>query len=377
MKRLQKEKILVDLKNKMVFIAGPRQVGKTWLSQEIMHEYKKPAYLSYDLEQDRKIIVAMNWADDTDLIVFDELHKMRRWKNYLKGLYDTMRVRHKNPIHILVTGSARLDTYRFKGDSLVGRFFIHHLLPVSPKEASADNPAYDFRKLFDAGGFPEPYLSPTQEDIHRWRQQYVEGILRYDVFTLETISDLNSLRTVFQILQSRIGSPISYNSIAGDVGISSHTVKRYVDILEALYVVFRVTPYSRNIGRALKKEPKIYFYDSGLVEEGGARVENFVAVNLLKRVLYVNDVRGKDLKLYYLRNKEKKEVDFLLADGSGNVDKIIEVKTSDYNLDPNLAYFVLRNGFKGLQLVFKEGVERTFENVIVKNIRAYFEEAEI
>ena len=250
-------------------------------------------------------------------------------------------------------------------------------MPVSPKEASADNPVYDFRNLFASGGFPEPYLSPTEEGIRRWRQQYVEGILRYDVFTLETISDLNSLRTIFQILQSRVGSPISYHSIAGDVGISSHTVKRYVDILEALYVVFRVAPYSHNIGRALKKEPKIYFYDSGLVEEGGARVENFVAVNLLKQVLYVNDVRGKDRKLYYLRNKEKKEVDFLLADSVGNVDKIIEVKTSDYNLDPNLAYFVLRNGFKGLQLVFREGIERKFENVEVKNVRAYFEEAEI
>ena len=377
MERLQIDAIRNDLKKKMVFVAGPRQVGKTWLSKEIMRGYKYPTYLSYDFEKDRELILSMNWSDRTDLLIFDELHKMPEWKSYLKGLYDTIKVRQAKPVHILVTGSAGLDTYKFKGDSLAGRFFIHHLLPISPKEAKEDNQDYDIHKLLEAGGFPEPYLSETDDDISKWRKLYIEGILRYDIFSLETISDLNSFRLVFQMLQSRVGSPLSYNSIAEDVGISSHTVKRYVDILEALYVVFRIIPYSRNIPRSLKKEPKIYFYESGLVSDDGARIENFVAVNLMKQIVYTNDMKGDSKRLCYIRNKEKKEVDFCIIDRDNNLEQLIEVKTSDYNVDKNLAYFVEKYGFKGLQLVFKKGQARSYWNIEVKNIQQYFEEMEV
>lgn len=361
----------------MVFITGPRQVGKTWLSQEIMKQYKRPTYLSYDLESDRNMIKAMDWVDNTDLLVFDEIHKMPEWKNYLKGLFDSTRVRQVTPPHILVTGSASLDTYRFKGDSLVGRFFLHHLLPISPKEAQGNNPDYDIHKLLASGGFPEPFLAQSKSDIHKWREQYTEGILRYDIFTLESIGDLNAFRLIFQMLQSRVGSPLSYNSIAEDVGISSHTVKRYIDILEALYVVFRITPYSRNIARSIKKEPKIYFYDSGLVSDEGARVENFVAVNLMKQILYLKDTQGITKKLHYIRDKEKREVDFCVVRDEQVIEHIIEVKSADYNFDKNLALFSRKYDFKGVQLVLKEGLSRTSGNLQAHSIRTYFESMEV
>ncbi len=375
-KRLQIDQILKDLQKKMVFIAGPRQVGKTWLAQEVMKQYKTARYLNYDSTEDREVIRDKKWLQNTDLLVFDELHKMPGWKNYLKGLFDVTRVQQQNPVHILVTGSAGLDTYRFKGDSLVGRFFIHHLLPLSPREAVETFSNYDIEQLMSSGGFPQPFLEDKIE-ADRWRNEYIEGVLKFDVFTLADIRDLNAFRLVFELLRGKVGSPVSISSIAEDVEISSHTVKKYIDILEALYVVFRVTPFSKKIARSIKKEPKIYFFDTGLVKgDRGARVENFVAVNLLKQTFYQRDTKGSSTKLHYIRKRNGQEVDFCLSD-EDHVQKVIEVKTSDLNLSKNLLYFSQEIAVPGLQLVFDKDVEMESKGIEVRNIKKYLESMEV
>ena len=335
MEREQKQAILRDLSKKMVLLAGPRQAGKTTLAKAIAKEFSSSVYLTYDRSEDRGIIQKESWIPSTELIIFDEIHKMPDWKNYLKGVYDTKDPKQK----ILVTGSARLEMFSHVGDSLAGRYFLHRLFPLSPSECEKMHVPYSIDRFLERGGFPEPFLTEDAVDAERWRLQYTDSLLRIDVLDFENVHNLRALQLVFELLKKRVGSPISYTSIAEDVAISPNTVKKYIQILEALYVVFRVTPFSHNIARSLLKEPKIYFFDTGLVHgDAGAKFENFVATCLLKHVVAKVDYEAKPYALHYLHTKEGKEVDFAIANGD-SVEKIFEAKVSDQTIHPALQYF--------------------------------------
>ena len=221
MKRAQKDKIVHDLEKKMVLIAGPRQAGKTFLSKKIAEEASNSLYLNYDRAKDRAIIKNESWLASTQLLVLDELHKMPDWKNYLKGIYDT------KPDHmkIIVTGSARLDiAYQF-GDSLAGRYFLHRLMPLSISELQQQNELADMDRMLTFGNFPEPYFSEELIDAQRWRKQYIDSLLREDVLDFDNINNVRAIRLVFDLLRERVGSTISYSSIARDVNTSPNTVK--------------------------------------------------------------------------------------------------------------------------------------------------------
>lgn len=360
MKRFQKDAILRDLQKKMVLLAGPRQVGKTTLSRAIAAEFASSVYLTYDRAEDRKIIREESWLSSVELVIFDEIHKMKDWKNYLKGVYDT------KPDHqkILVTGSARLEIFNQVGDSLAGRYFLHRLMPLSPAECDQVDVSYTLDRFLERGGFPEPFLAQDLIDADRWRLQYIDSLLRVDVLEFENIRHVNAIRLVFELLREKVGSPISYNSIAEDVAISPHTVKHYIEILEALYIVFRVTPFSNNIARSLLKEPKIYFFDVGLVKgNDGIRFENFVATCLLKHALAKIDYLAQNYSLHYLRTKEGNEVDFALV-RDNQVEKMIEVKQRDHVIHPALRYFHEKYELSAVQLVKdlkQEKVEKEIE----------------
>lgn len=335
MKRAQKEAVLRDLSKKMVLLAGPRQAGKTTLAKSIAQEFKSSIYLNYDSTSDRKIMLEEGWLPSVELIILDEIHKMREWKNYLKGVYDTKLPHQK----ILVTGSARLEIFNKVGDSLAGRYFLHRLFPLSPAECEKVQYPYTLDHFLERSGFPEPFLAETSLDAERWRLQYVDSLLRVDVLDFENIQNLNAIRLVFELLRERVGSPISYSSIAQDVAISPNTVKKYIQILEALYVVFRVTPFSRKIARSLLKEPKIYFFDVGLVKgDPGIKFENFVASCLMKHTVANIDYQAKNYALKYLQTKERHEVDFALVKDQ-QIEKIIEVKHADVTIGTGLRYF--------------------------------------
>ncbi len=347
MERAQKAAIVRDLSKKMVFLTGPRQAGKTTLAKAIALGFSSSIYLNYDHSKDREIILKEGWLPSTELIILDEIHKMPEWKNYLKGLYDTKLPHQK----ILVTGSARLEVFTEAGDSLAGRYFLHRLMPFSPAECELVKIPYSLDRFLVRGGFPEPFLSETLIDANRWRLQYVDSLLREDVLDFENIQNVKAIRLTFELLRERVGSPISYSSIAEDVAISPTTVKKYIQILEALYIVFRVTPFSNNIARSLLKEPKIYFFDTGLVKgDQGAILENFVACCLLKHTFAKRDYQGENYSLHYLQTKDKKEVDFALAEEE-NIKQIIEVKLSDSSLHPGLCYFHEKYGYPAIQLV--------------------------
>ena len=372
MERLQKQQILKDLNKKIVFIIGPRQVGKTWLAKDIAKNFNKPVYLNYDSIQDKKIIHSESWLNSTDLLIIDELHKMKGWKNYLKGVFDTKPEKMK----ILVTGSARLATFQKSGDSLAGRFFSHTLLPFSPAELSGTD-YNDIKHFLERGGFPEPFLANNLNDANRWRYEYINGLIRTDILDFENIHNLKSIEMVLELLRLRIGSKISYSSIAQDIGISPNTVKKYIQVLEALFIVFRVTPFSKNIARSLMKDPKIYFYDSGMVKgNSGALAENLTATCLLKYVSGKTENTGIKWELNYIRTKDKKEVDFCIVKDS-NLEHLVEVKYSNSNLSPTLVNFSQKLDVKGSQVIFNLKREQKKDRIEIRDAFSFLSELSI
>ncbi len=296
-------------------------------------------YLNYDRAEDREVLRKASWPRKAELVVFDELHKMKHWKRWIKGIYDT----EQRPPRLLVTGSARMDVYKRGGDSLAGRHFSFRLHPVSVAEAARAGLSASAEEiqalLLRVGGFPEPFLNGTEEFARRWRKSHVDRILREDLLDLEKVRELKAIEILVDLLAERVGSTVSYSSLARDLEVSPKTVKHWIEILERLYVVFVVTPYSRNIARAILKEPKIYFYDTGRVrQDPGARFENLIACHLLKRNHFLEDTRGDERALHYVRDQQGREADFLtLCDRKPEF--LIEAKVSDAALSSSLAYF--------------------------------------
>ncbi|MEW6664078.1 MAG: ATP-binding protein [Thermodesulfobacteriota bacterium] len=349
MRRYLHEQILKDLRKKMVIVTGPRQVGKTYLAKEVMKSFASPQYLNHDNENDRRIIRQRSWRLDARLLVFDEIHKMKRWKTFLKGTFDSR----DEDQAILVTGSSRLETFRQSGDSLAGRYLHLRLHPLSVKELHGTlSPFEAVEKLNRLGGFPEPFLSDSEEEASRWRNQYYTDLIREDILEFGRIQEIKAMRQLVELLRVRVGSPLSYVSLAQDLQISPNTVKKYVSILESLYIVFLVRPFHRNISRSILREPKLYFYDSGYLKgEEGARLENTCAVCLLKHVQYLFDARGKDTDLCYIRTKDGKDCDFVVVE-EGSPSTLIEVKVSDRRPARSLAHFAGRfPRAKAVQLV--------------------------
>lgn len=335
-------KILEDLEEKIVLLSGPRQVGKTFFSKGLFASGM--TYLNYDSEDDRSVLLKRSWDRKSELVVFDEIHKMRYWKRWLKAIYDTEGVRPR----MLVTGSARLDIAKKRGESLAGRHFLFRLHPFSLAELAQsgfikrqldEDVESALDRLLTLGGFPEPFLKNSVEAAKRWRRSHLDRILREDLIDLESVRNVKSIEVLVQLLSERVGSTTSYSSLARDLQVSPHTIKHWIAILENLYVVFVLTPYSKNIAKSLLKEPKIYFYDTGRVRNGeGARFENTVACALLKRCHFLEDVHGESMALHYLRDREKREVDFMTV-REGAVELLVEAKWAETELAGSLRYY--------------------------------------
>jgi hypothetical protein len=317
-----------DLGRKLVVLTGARQAGKTTLARRLMADCEAAQYLSWDVPADRQLISAHAWTPKARLVVFDEIHKMRDWKAFLKGAWDGR----SEGQAMLVTGSARMDTFRQGGESLAGRYFGWRLHPFSVRELMQTqglSAAAALQRLLLRGGFPEPCLAETDTDADRWRAQYVTDLIREDVLDFSRVHEVRTLQLLLDMLRERVGSPLKLSGLAQALQISPTTATRYVEILEALYIVFRVTPWHRDVARSLLKEPKIYFLDNGLVKgDAGARLENAVAAMLLKHCHYRQDAEGKPVTLHAIRDKERHEIDFVLADGD-TVTDLVEVKLAD------------------------------------------------
>lgn len=361
MERIYFNPIKKYLHKKIALISGPRQSGKTTIAKMLE---KKFEYLNFDNDEDRKRLREKSWDRKSDLLILDELHKLPKWKQWLKGVYDKEGVTPP----IIVTGSARIDSYKKVGDSLAGRYFHYRVHPLDVREILAINknqkPFEVIEKLLEFSGFPEPYLEGTPTFYNLWKKTHLDIILRQDLIDLEVVSSIKQIELLIDLLRDRVGSPISYSSLAIDLQVSDKTIKKWLELLENMYVIFKITPYSKNIARSVLKRPKYYFYDIARANNEGARLENLVAASLIKEIHYRQDCLGEDWNLHYLALKGGKEIDFLIEHKNKSY-QLIEVKKSDDEPSKNFNQF--SNYFqssKCIQLVQKIKQEKTYPNGI-------------
>ena len=365
------------LYGRMSFICGPRQIGKTTLVQNHLEGIKQNRnYHNWDSLSIRQQFASNPFffienistplshgirlpEGERQWIVFDEIHKYPQWKNILKSYYDEW----KNNINFVITGSARLDYLRRSGDSLVGRYFLFKMNPLHPYDLTGfsldrdsawhprsnqiqfNEPDKIFQEatthLYDLTGFPEPSTIGTKDFYERWKNNHISLITSEDVRDLTRIANIKKLQTLVFLLPERVGSPLSLNNLKNILGCAHASVQNWLEALKKVYLVFDIAPYSARVKRSVRKEHKYYFWDWGLLEDRGKRFENFVAVQLQRAVSAWTEWGKGDYQLMYVRTKDGREVDFVVTER----DKpylLIECKTNDKNLAPNLRYFKSR-----------------------------------
>lgn len=346
---------------KIALLSGPRQVGKTTLARQMLARTGQGTYLNWDAVADQKRLVRdpeFFQHEDRDptrpfLVALDEIHKYAHWRNWLKGSFDQF----QDEFRFLVTGSGRLDLYRRGADSLMGRAMGVPLLPLSVGEVGGRLPAWTaFRDslfeprlddpadadayvhLMDFGGFPEPFIRAERAFHNIWYQERKAMLVRQDIRDATRIREISLLEVLAHLLPDRVGSPLSINSLREDVGVAFDTLRDWLLVLEQFYYMFRVTPFSGSLARTLRKEAKVYLYDWVEVPSEGARFENLVAFHLYKAVQTWRALGEADVNLHYVRDKEKREVDFVLTEGGRPV-LLVEAKRSDDKPAPALAHY--------------------------------------
>ena len=348
-----------DLQKRMVFLGGPRQSGKTTLAQSLLDNYKDghPAYLNWDLERHRQKIRNHEWPASEKFIIFDEIHKHRNWRNLVKGIYDTLRNTHS----FIITGSARLDHCRKGGDSLLGRYYYYRLHPFSLPEVGISEDKLN--RLFTYGGFPEAFLRADKRYLRKWHQERLAKIVKQDLRDLESVKDIDKVELLAEELPRRIGSPLSVNSLSQDLEVDPKTTKRWLGILDALYYCFQIAPLGSPQIRAVKKEQKLYLWDWSQIEEPGIRFENMMACQLLKYCHFHEDVDGYKMELRYLRDTDKREVDFVVLKNKKPC-FAVECKLKATSTSPHIFYFRQRTSIKTFYQVSLEADNRQVEENI-------------
>jgi len=335
MKRYLESFIREDLSEKMIFLGGPRQVGKTSLSFHLLKGNEKhPSYLNWDNPKVRKTIVQGELPSGTGLLVLDEIHKYKGWRNLIKGFYDT----HKTERQFLVTGSARLDYYRRGGDSLQGRYHYYRLHPFSFFELKSNLSKGDLKHLLEYGGFPEPFLKASHRHWKRWQKERLSRVIQEDLISLEQVREVSQIQLLMDALPERVGSPLSIHNLKEDLAVAFETAERWVSILENLYFCFRIQPYGVARLRTAKKEKKLYLWDWSQCEDFGKRFENLVASQLLKYCHFLEDTQGDKMELRFLRDVYQREIDFLVIKNR-KIEFAVECKTGEKALSPHISYF--------------------------------------
>ena len=362
MNRLYETLLREHLKDnrQIAMLTGPRQVGKTTSARSGAGRHH---YYSWDRQSDRLTITRGqdSLAEDLGLnrllsyplhVVLDEIHKYRSWRTFLKGFFDV----YGDRTRIVVTGSALLGFFRRGGDSLMGRYFPYRMHPLSVAElactAIAENPVRapvqpereTIDRLLRFGGYPEPFLKGTTRFYNRWKRVHGELLFREDLRDLTRFQEVGQMEALGHLLASRAGQQVNMSHLALDVNVSVDTIRRWLAALEALFYSFTLRPWTPNISKTLRKQPKIYLWDWSLVPEEGARAENFIASHLLKAVHWWTDIGLGSFELFYLRDKAQREVDFAVI-RNGKPWFLVEAKSSGRrSVSPALAYFQQQTG---------------------------------
>lgn len=369
----------ITTERQMLFLAGPRQVGKTTLSQHAKKLSKRYCYLNWDIQSDRQNIIAgpkslgkllglERPSTQKAIVVFDEIHKYGKWKTFLKGFFDL----YEKDVKIIVTGSSRLDVYQKGGDSLMGRYFLYRIFPISVGELAhlepIESPVFSQKKvsqekidaLLKFGGFPEPFLRQNKAFHTRWLNLRHKQLFQEDVRDLTQVQEIAQIELLTTLLREQSGQLLNYSNLAKKVNVSTGTIKRWLTTLESFYAIFLLRPYTQNVARSLMKEPKVYFTDWSTVKDPGARLENLIATHLLKAVSGWNDMGLGSYNLHFIRDKDKREVDFLVTE-DGRPWFLVEVKkSSNHSISKSLHHFHEKLKTKhAFQVVF----DGAFENI--------------
>ena len=307
-------------------------MGKTTLARQIIK--KKTSYLNWDNVEHRYSIIRNQLPIQARELIFDEIHKFAKWRSFIKGFYDT----YGDKIKIIVTGSARLDHFKKGGDSLFGRYHYFRLHPFSLRELNTKPKSSDMDSLFNLGGFPEPVLRGSEKSYRRWSLERLNRVVYTDINDLENIKEISSIEVLLHSLNDRVASILSIENLRQDLQVSHNTVSRWLDILQTLYVCYRISPFGSSKIRAVKKEQKLYLWDWAQVSHPGARFENMVASQLLKYCHFVEDTEGYKMSLQYLRDREGREVDFVVMKEKKPL-FAVECKVSDHILSKTIKYF--------------------------------------
>jgi predicted AAA+ superfamily ATPase len=369
----------------LVLMAGPRQCGKTTLSELVGASFPNRLYFNWDIPADKRRLLenpaffeALPRVDGSKpLVVLDEIHKYRQWKNYLKGTYDRF---HRDYL-FLVTGSGRLDTYQKGGDSLAGRYDLFHLWPLTLAElgeCQAEHEAFlsdplavvqdgladlkaKWERLAAFSGFPEPYLRGTPSGYRRWSSGYHARLIREDIRDMTAIRTVDQVEVLFYLLPSRIGSPLSVTGLSEDLKTAYNTVAQWLSVFERVYLTFTLKPWTASVVRSIQKEKKLYLLDYAVIDDPAAQFENMVAVELMRAVSTWNDLGLGQYGLHFVRDKEKREVDFLVADRRKPV-LLIETKLGDETPSPSLVRFQRQLNVPAVQLVRDAESYRLLQN---------------
>jgi len=361
----------------MVFLVGPRQVGKTTLTQIISRSFPNNLYFNWDIPQHKTRLMEnptffqeiKRRDPSTPLIIFDEIHKYKDWKNYLKGAYDQFHDRYQ----FLVSGSGRLDIYQKGGDSLAGRYFLFHLWPFTIAELGESNLTIEsflknpvqirmersemlkeeWSRLSTLSGFPEPYLANRMATYRRWSSSYSAQLIREDIRDLTGIKSVADMETLYLLLPSKVGSPLSIPSLATDLKVSYNSVRGWLSVFERFFLIFSIAPWTERIARAIQKERKVYLWDAPRIEEPAARFENMIAMELWRAVTNWNDLGYGQFSLHFIKNKEQQEVDFLIANGRKPI-VLIEAKTSEVQPSSALRKFQNALSIPAVQLIAED-----------------------
>ena len=372
----------------LVMLAGPRQAGKTTFARDIVaKDFTDTVYFNWDLPKDKRRLIEdpvffskepRSSVSSRPLIILDEIHKYRDWKNYLKGVYDQFAEKYQ----FLVTGSGRLEFSRKAGDSLAGRFLKFHIFPLTlaelsgrrrtlrdfmddPLEGFDDAPAgrtsEAFHSLWALSGFPEPFTKGRKNFWSTWSAAYGQQIVRDDLRTLADLRNLDTVETLFALVPSRVAIPLSMNNLAGDIQVAFDTVKNWLLLFDSFYLTFRLSPWTAKISRSILREKKMYLFNFPVIEDEAARFENLAALEFLRAVETWNDRGLGKFSLHYLRNKDKQEVDFLLAENNRPF-LLVETKLSEESPAINLTAFQDFLNIPAVQLIKKEGVKKIYKN---------------
>lgn len=372
--RYLEKSILDHVKRKIVFVGGPLQSGKTTLAKSLCRQRGydvESSYLSWDSAEDREKVITERFPAGSSILILDEIHKYSGWSQVLKGLQQ----KRGDELHILVTGSARLDHYLHDGDALQGMYYFHRLMPFTWAELGAPSIS-TVKDLLIYGGFPEQFLSQSEKQTKRLSSEYRLRVIEEDLSKLENVNDLGIIEKMVIRLPDLVGAPLSLNGLREDLQVSHQSVSRWLTMLENLYLIFRIYPFGAPKLRSVKKEAKHYHLDWTIVPEEGYRFENLIACHLLKWCFFLQDTEGRNIELRYFRDVDKREVDFVITEDDRPV-HFIESTLSGKDCSISLRY--LKKHFplipatqiileQDVDVVTKEGIRICSAHLFLKDL---------